>query len=147
MPIYGISQDPSTLCYIMVIQNEFCRNCGETYAIPQCKWCVPCQRNYLEKDLANWNSGNENIDKSFQEMQLRISNPDDIVFEWVPYNQFDDIEEISSGEFTKIYSATWKDGPLNYDNYEWKRLQNKKIELRCLCNSQNITKEFILDEV
>jgi len=30
-------------------------------------------------------------------MQLKISSHNDIIFEWVPYNQFDDIKIIGEG--------------------------------------------------
>ena len=35
-------------------------------------------------------------------------------FEWIPYNQFGNIEEIGKGGFATVYSAIWKDGPLGY---------------------------------
>ena len=44
-------------------------------------------------------------------MQLKIDFYDDIVFEWIPYNQFIDIKKIG-GSFVEVYSAIWKDGPL-----------------------------------
>ncbi|CAB4386676.1 unnamed protein product [Rhizophagus irregularis] len=36
--------------------------------------------------------------------------PDDIVFEWIPYGQFNDIKEIGNG----VATAVWEDGPLYY---------------------------------
>ena len=48
-------------------------------------------------------------------MQLKRSSHNDIVFEWISYNQFNNIEEISKGDFTTFYSAIWKDGPLYCD--------------------------------
>ncbi|UZO11173.1 uncharacterized protein OCT59_002745 [Rhizophagus irregularis] len=93
--VYGISQHPIELDYIMVVKNEYCTDCDNSYTLPQYKWCVPCQRNYFEESFASWTSGNENIDKFIQEMQSEIRHPDAIVFEWVPYNQFDDIKEIA----------------------------------------------------
>ena len=47
-------------------------------------------------------------------MQLEINEWDDIVVEWIPYNQFTDIKEIRKGDFETVYSAIWKDGPLHY---------------------------------
>src|SRR5436853_502370 len=63
-------------------------------------------------------SGNKKVDNLIQEMQLKIKNTEDIIFEWIPYNQFDNIKKINEGDFATIYSAIWKDGPLhyNYDN-------------------------------
>ena len=90
-------------------------------------------------------SGNEKIDEFIQEMHLKINDQCDIVFEWIPYNQFDNIEEISKGDFATIYSATWKNGPLNYDRFHGKytRKSDKNVALKCLHNSQNITNEFL----
>ena len=92
-------------------------------------------------------SGNIKIDKLIQEMHLKINDESDIVFEWIPYNQFDDIEEISKGDFATIYSATWKDGPLHYDDYIHKKYTRKsdvKVSLKFLHQkSQNITNEFL----
>jgi len=90
-------------------------------------------------------SGNIKIDKLIQEMQSKIYSKNDIVFEWIPYNQFNNIEEISKGDFATIYS-TWNNGPLYHDNDEFKRKSYKKVALKCLHDSQMITKEFLNDE-
>ena len=93
-------------------------------------------------------SGIKKIDNLIKEMQLKIDNRSDIVFEWIPYNQFNKIEEISKGDLATIYSATWNDGPLHYDYYEYEyiRKPDEKVALRCMHNSQNITNE-LLNEV
>jgi hypothetical protein len=49
--------------------------------------------NYLKNDFTNWTSENEKIDNLIQGMRLRIDYPSDIVFEWIPYDQFIDIKE------------------------------------------------------
>ena len=74
-------------------------------------------------------------------MQLKIKNKDDIIFEWIPYNKLDNIEEINKGDFATVYSAIWKDGPLNYDDNkkEYLRRPDKKVTLKCLHISQNIS--------
>ena len=78
-------------------------------------------------------------------MQLKIDYPNDIVFEWIPYNQFSNIKEIGRGGFATVYSAIWKDGPLKWHDKEYKytRKSNHKVALKCLHNSQNITNEFL----
>jgi serine/threonine protein kinase len=80
-------------------------------------------------------------------MQLKIDKFNDIIVEWIPYNQFSNIEEIGKGGFAIVYSAIWKDGPLQYDWYNdggLKRIvPNKKVALKCLNNSQNINNEFL----
>ena len=90
-------------------------------------------------------SGNKNIDELIQEMQLQINNKKDIIFEWIPYNQFNNIEEIGKGGFAIVYSAVWKDGPLYYNSYkdEYSRKSDKKVALKYLHDSQNISSEFL----
>ena len=78
-------------------------------------------------------------------MQSKINSYNDKVFEWIPYNQFDDIEEISKGDFATVYSAIWKDGPLDYNakKDKWTRESDKNVTLKCFHGSQNITNEFL----
>ena len=92
---------------------------------------------------ANRTSGNKKVDNLIKEMQLKISSYADIVFEWIPYNQFDSIEEINKGDYATVYSAIWKDGPLCYNNKKYVRKSDKKVALKCLHNSQIITNEFL----
>ena len=122
-----------------------CKKCGEKYASVRWKWCKPCQIDNLKGNFTNWTSGNEKIDELIQEMQLKINSYNDIVFEWIPYNQFSDIKEIGKGGFATVYSAIWKDGQLTYDNdnEEYTRISNQKVALKCLHYSQNITNEFL----
>ena len=64
--------------------------------------------------------------------------------EFVPYEQFKNIEFIAEGGFSKIYKATWVDGPINwhdigYDNYNVSRDNNYTVVLKKLNNSKDIT--------
>ena len=115
--IYGISQNPDTKNYIII------------------------------QDILYCSSGNKQIDKFIQEMQLKRSSHGDIVFEWIPYNLLYDIKEISKGGFATFYSAIRKGGSLQCNEKKYTRKPDKKeVVLKCLYNSQNITNEF-LDEV
>ena len=96
-----------------MLQDKFCKKCGEVCTDRYYKWCKPCQIDNLKRNFAN--SENEKIDNFIQEMQSNIDRSTDIVFEWIPYNQFSDIKEIGRGGFATVYSAIWKDGPLKYD--------------------------------
>ena len=121
-----------------------CNNCGEEYTDINYKWCKPCQTNNLKENFTNWTSGNKKIDGFIQDMQLKINKYSDIIFEWIPYNQFSDIKEIGRGGLVTD-STIWKDGPLRYDgdNKEYAKYSNYKVVLKCLHNSQNITDEFL----
>jgi hypothetical protein len=93
-------------------------------------------------------SGNEKIDEFIQEKQLKIKDHNDVIFEWIPYNQFDEIKKTDRNDLITVYSAIWKDGPLYYDDYddEYARDSNKKVALKCLHNSTNPI-EFVINEV
>ena len=113
--LYGISQNPNTKDYIIIL----------------CQDCV-------------YFSGNKKIDNLIKEMHLRIKDYNDIVFVWVPYNQLDNIKEISKGDYATVHSAIWKDGPLYYNHKgEYIRKSDKKVTLKYLYNSQNITDGFL----
>ena len=88
-------------------------------------------------------SKNKKIDDLILEMQLKISSHNDIVLEWIPYRQFDSIEEISKGDIAIVYSAIWKDGPLYFKYGEYIRKSDKKVALKCIDNSQNSIDEFL----
>src|SRR4051794_29295849 len=107
LKIYGISQNPDTKDYIMVLEDWYyeyhCEKCNEKYPNTKYKWCRLCQ-----------SSGNKQIDDFIQEKQLNIDWHNDIGFEWIPYNQFQSIKEIGKDKLTTVYSAIWKDGPLNH---------------------------------
>ncbi|UZO10655.1 uncharacterized protein OCT59_002235 [Rhizophagus irregularis] len=143
--ICGISQDPNTNDYILVFQNDqYCNRCCKPYSNLKNKCCKSCQINYIQNNLTNW-SGNQKIDDFIQEMHLKIDSYGNIIFEWIPYNQFECIEVVGRGGFATVCSAIWKDGPLkcNYGKKICKRDNYKEIALKCIDNSHNITDEFL----
>jgi hypothetical protein len=144
IPLYGISQNPDTKYYIFVFQHIlYCKRCGEymEYLVGyDDEWCKKCQINDLKLDFTNWTSGNNKIDHLIQKMQLEIVDSDNIIFEWIPYNQFSNIKKIKEGNFIKIYSTIWKNDLLYYDCL-YKR-QEKMMTLKFILKySQNITDE------
>ncbi|PKY61072.1 kinase-like protein, partial [Rhizophagus irregularis] len=59
---------------------------------------------------------------------------------FVPYDQFKNIEFIAEGGFSKIYKATWIDGPVyNYSHKISSRQNNYTVVLKKLNNSSNIS--------
>ncbi|CAB4439195.1 unnamed protein product [Rhizophagus irregularis] len=49
------------------------------------------------------------------------------------------------GGFSTVYSAIWNDGPLIYNEkeYKYERKYNEEVALKCLDNSQNISDKFL----
>ncbi|PKY28680.1 hypothetical protein RhiirB3_444964 [Rhizophagus irregularis] len=83
-----------------------CGKCGKKYTDMTNKWCKSCQINHLKNNFTNWTSKNEKIDNFIQKIQLKINNYNDIIFEWIPYDQFTDKSD--KYDFIEI----WKNGPL-----------------------------------
>src|SRR2546430_15976241 len=95
LKIYGISQSPDTKDFILVLQilqnayfEIYCENCYEKYTNINYKWCKSCQINDLKNNYTNWTSGNDKLDDFIQKKQLEIDYCNDVVFEWIPYDQF-----------------------------------------------------------
>src|SRR5436305_11085319 len=124
-----MSQNPYTKDYILVLStgcfNIYCKKCGKEYTDTNDGWCKPCQIIWLKEFFKNQTSGNKEVDDFIQKMQLEIDDYDDEVFEWIPYNQFTDIKEIDKDDFNTVYSAEWKDGPLNYNIDKREYIRNK----------------------
>ncbi|GBC40663.2 kinase-like domain-containing protein [Rhizophagus irregularis DAOM 181602=DAOM 197198] len=136
---YGITQNLNTKDYMLVCKIEYyCENCGKKYNNQfeiNNKICISCQTNHE----------NKKINDLIQEIKLNIDRDvkqNDIMFEWIPYAQFNDIKEIGKGGFSTVYLAIWKDGLLSYHS-GWRRQPNTKVALKCLNNSQNFLDEFI----
>jgi hypothetical protein len=152
--MYGLSQNPDTNDYIIVLEDIYCEKCGEkyvnystfetTYWRDTCYWCGQCIINYLKENFTNWTSENEKIDDFIQEMQLKFE-PDDSVFEWIPNDHFNNVKEIGKNDSATMYSAIWTGGPLKYDDdtRELTRESDKKVALKSLHNSQIVVDEFL----
>ncbi|MCE8159247.1 MAG: protein kinase [Candidatus Moeniiplasma glomeromycotorum] len=100
-------------------------------------------------DLKNLNSGNEEIDRI-----IKSVGPDETLnaVEWIPYEQFTEVEYLAQGGFSEVYKAKWNDGQFRYwgveddkteswrDNYRW-------VVLKVLNNSQDMEKEAFIHEI
>jgi hypothetical protein len=124
----------------MVFHNESCVKCGELYTDTTYEWCKPCELKDLKKNVTSWTSGDEKIDNFIQDMQLKRKTPSDNIIEWIPYSQFNNIEEIDKDRF---FTAKWKDGPLywNKDNGKYIRKLGTRVALKCLQNTNTIPDE------
>ncbi|GBC24718.1 uncharacterized protein OCT59_009314 [Rhizophagus irregularis] len=86
-------------------------------------------------------SGNKVIDDF---IKSTLSNCDSRAkLEFVPYDRFKDIEFVAEGGFSKIYKATWIDGPMSDNKWdeekqEFERLGEMIVALKELNNSNNI---------
>jgi hypothetical protein len=127
----------------MVLQDDYCKSCNKRHTNKE--WCYSCQTDKFKFNFTNWTSGNKKIDDFIQGMQLSMNSGIDIPFEWIPYDQFDNIKVIDKDDFATVYSAKWKDGPLHYNvnKKEYVRNLNQTVDLKCVYDSQNIIDEFL----
>ncbi|GBC33820.2 kinase-like domain-containing protein [Rhizophagus irregularis DAOM 181602=DAOM 197198] len=104
--VYGISQNPQTKDYIIVLHYNRITEIYERY-VTNLFYNLPT---------------NEKI----------IDFIHNVVFEWISYNQFDEIEEICKDGFDIVNSAIWEDGLLYFDDNKkkWTRKSNIEVTLK-----------------
>ena len=129
-----------------------CEECKQPYTgkdtIYGYVWCQSCNGKRFQRNFQNWSSGNQVVDKLIQRVQLKARSNKEVV-EWIEYNRFENIEYLAKGGFGTTYKATWKDGHILYwdsENNQWERETDedrRRVALKCLHKSQDITKEFL----
>ncbi|GBC07793.1 hypothetical protein RclHR1_00770006 [Rhizophagus clarus] len=122
-------------------KKEKCKECNKRRK-PLDKSHQICHVCYKTKEIFNVNlSGNNIVDDFIKYSQTNLIKMEGKM-EFVPYNQFKNIEFIAEGGFSKIYKATWVNGPINsrgIDRKNISRLSNHTVILKKLNNSKNIT--------
>ncbi|GES87610.1 kinase-like domain-containing protein [Rhizophagus clarus] len=110
------------------------------------KWCNSCNAKHFQENFKNWDSGNDDINKFIQDIQLSANGYHKLI-EWIPFDKLHNIEYIAKGGFGMVYKSKWVDGYIqSWDNkkQDWKRLgSNMFVALKSLNNSKNVTIEFI----
>ena len=97
--------------------------------------------NYLLDDLIDnlfYKSGNKIVDDFIRNLQIKSNEISDIV-EFIPFNQFKDIEFIDK---VNSYEATWINGNIhswNKKNMNFERSGPVQVILKRVNNSENIT--------
>ncbi|EXX55140.1 kinase-like domain-containing protein [Rhizophagus irregularis DAOM 181602=DAOM 197198] len=116
-------------------------------------WCKECVPHCI---IEGWTSENNDIDKFIKDtiynaklkydINAKVEYP--LFLEWVPFDRFEDVEQIGEGGFSKVYSAIWIDGKAEYfrqDDGSWKKRNPKpiKVALKKLNESQNISTNYL----
>ncbi|CAB5191701.1 unnamed protein product [Rhizophagus irregularis] len=84
-------------------------------------------------------SGNKMIDDFIRYTQINYVRKEGKM-EFIPYDQFKNIEFIAEGGFSKIYKAIWRDGPISkWGDKSNTRQSNYTVALKKLNNSEDIT--------
>jgi hypothetical protein len=135
--VFGITQDPETKNY-MVVSNI--NKCGICYAT--------CNSMCFQRNFENWTSGNNDIDKFIQDIQLLDHDNANEALEWISYDRLYNVKYIAEdNKFGKVYRANWIDGYIySRNNYvqNWIRKdQNMFVILKILNNPASITLKLI----
>ena len=124
-----------------------CKKCKSTRYSN--KFCENCISLHLQSLFNTWSSGNDIIDNFIQQCQIKSSLPNHIM-EWIPYDQFKKVKNLTEGGFSSIYTATWTKGTIV--DYDEKKKEfsyagyGQMVVLKCLKNSSDPGKVFF-DEV
>lgn len=87
------------------------------------KWCQSCNSKRFKENFTNWTSSKLEIDQFIQKYHLEATGADKFL-EWIPYQQFTDVEFLAEGGFGKVYKAKWTEGNISYwdiNNKQWNR--------------------------
>ncbi|GBC03107.1 hypothetical protein RclHR1_00050015 [Rhizophagus clarus] len=124
------------------LKYGFCEECKQPESYYN--WCYFCKSKLFKQNFKNWTSGNYDVDKFIQEIQIKAKNKDQIL-EWIEYDRFENVEYLAKGGFGTTFKAIWKDGHIsdwNCNDNQWNRSGEEAVALKCLHNSQGITIEF-----
>ena len=119
-----------------------CKKCKSTRYSN--KFCENCISLHLQSLFGTWSSGNDIIDNFIQQCQIKSSLPGRIM-EWIPYDQFKKVKNLTEGGFSSIYTATWTKGATtDYDEEkkEFSYFGDVLVVLKCLNNSNDPGKSF-----
>jgi hypothetical protein len=144
--LYVIKSLNKDFDYHKILQNKgtkrICENCHEECLATL--YCEHCVRNYLKSKFSNWTSGNNDIDNLIQQCQMETLGPNRIV-EWIPYNKLQNIEYLTKGGCSEIYTADWIDGHyVEWDSKEnqLKRFGGHGVILKKLENVENANRSW-----
>ncbi|RIA96681.1 kinase-like domain-containing protein [Glomus cerebriforme] len=119
-----------------------CENCNEKcLATSYCELCI-C--NFLKENFSNWTSGKKIIDNLIRKCQLETLKPD-MVIEWIPYENLQNIKYLTKGGCSEIYTADWIDGKYNeWDSKEriLKRFGKQEVVLKRLENVEHAKRSW-----
>ena len=133
---YKLTEEQESLINKLIL-DETLKECYKKHGLcDKCKqpknnsyWCRICK---FQRNFKNWTSGNNDVDKFIQKMQLKAKESYEIL-EWIEHDRFENIKYLAKGGFGIVYKAVWKGG----------RFGKIKVALKCLHNSQDITADFL----
>lgn len=126
------------------VENGTCKNRKKFNTAKA--WCQSCDPKKLIQEFMG--TGNEALDEFFKDLWL-LTDCYTGVIEWIPFEDFNDMQEIGRGGFSTVYSAILSNGlkEIKADENGKYVIQSrglpKKLALKNLTNSQNLSDDFL----
>jgi len=132
---------------LALVASNFCAICGQ--ALPEAaEWCDECERHKLGD---SWTSGNADYDKIIKDSYTK----DESAYyypslQWIPSARLENLVEISTGNFGKLYTAELVRVKTEFDD-ELKVVSRRKamkvsVKVPAVTNQDDIN-ETMLQEV
>ncbi|RHZ80766.1 hypothetical protein Glove_132g102 [Diversispora epigaea] len=123
--------------------HEICYKCYQNNTGRN--WCRPCNAKQFQNEFDKWASGDREIDKFIQQIQLSANKYQGII-EWIPFDRLENVTYLAKGGFGTVYKADWLDGFITFsDEVYWRRNGKQGVCLKSLDNPTN--KNDFLQEI
>jgi hypothetical protein len=109
----------------MLVINDICKKCK-----------IVCNSIHFQRNFKNWTSGNNDVDKLIQNIQLSVHHKyvSDVI-EWIPYEKFYEFRCIAEDEFG-VYRANWIKNKIYWSYYTLGWIRNQPVVLKILNNPE-----------
>ncbi|CAG8462432.1 13604_t:CDS:2 [Acaulospora colombiana] len=106
-------------------------------------------KNSVEPEVLIRKSDNQEIDNFLKDSLRRREYSGLNFWEWIPYEEFSNIQEIGQGGFGQVYKATWNEGKIYTPSYEIGKISRTPltmVALKVLDKSSNVNSELLEEE-
>ncbi|RHZ45053.1 hypothetical protein Glove_692g44 [Diversispora epigaea] len=69
-------------------------------------WCHPCNAKKFQNEFDKWTSGDKEIDKFIQQIQLNANKYQGVI-KWIPFGRLKNVTYLAKGDFGTVYKANW----------------------------------------
>jgi hypothetical protein len=90
--------------------SENCFKCKTPYITDSILWCNECEMKSFQENFGNWSSGIDVLDEFIKKTQLTSTSEEDYL-KFIPFKEFENILLLEEGGFSKVYFASWNNGP------------------------------------
>ncbi|GBC00221.1 hypothetical protein RclHR1_03790014 [Rhizophagus clarus] len=121
----------------------WCIECG--MQLSGIQWCSPCNAEHFYRQISEWTSWRLGLDNLIIQTQITASNVHSF-FEWIPFENFDQVKYLAKGGYSIVYKAIWRQGPITYwdtTTNNWERFGGHEVVLKVIKGSQKNLDEFL----